>query len=255
MGRSESTLAAVLREAWDGTRLGVMTRNRPLVASDASVSIVAHVTLAELRAELTEVHIMDGFANRFLFALATRSKELPFGGEVGDAALSEIAARVREAITDGSLGLIRFDEAARRRWIEGYHELSAAHPGMLGAATARSEAQTLRVALIYALLDRQPMIGLAHLNAALEIVGYANKSVRHIFGDASGNRIADAILRALRATPDGLTRTAINNDLFGRNVKADDIGSGLATLKVDGKIYSIRHDETGGRPAEIWHAS
>jgi hypothetical protein len=254
MGRSENVLSAVLREAWDGARLSIMTRQHPLVASDATISIIAHVTLAELRAELTEVSLMNGFANRFLFALATRSKELPFGGDVSADAISEIATRLRDAFTRGPGGLILFDQVARRRWIEIYHDLSAAHPGMYGAATTRSEAQVTRVALIYALLDGQEQIGIAHLGAALEIVRYANESVRHIFGDATGNRIEDAILRALRASPNGLTRTQMNTDLFGRNVKSDDIGAALANLKQAGKIHSLSAAPGRGRPAEVWYA-
>ena len=47
------------------------------------------------------------------------------------------------------------------------------------------------------------------------VVRYSNDSVRHIFGDRTGNGIADTILQALRANPSGLTRTQINNELFG----------------------------------------
>jgi hypothetical protein len=169
-------------------------------------------------------------------------------------AISEIATRLRDAFTRGPGGLILFDQVARRRWIEIYHDLSAAHPGMYGAATTRSEAQVTRVALIYALLDGQEQIGIAHLGAALEIVRYANESVRHIFGDATGNRIEDAILRALRASPNGLTRTQMNTDLFGRNVKSDDIGAALANLKRAGKINSLSAVPGRGRPAEVWYA-
>ena len=90
------------------------------------------------------------------------------------------------------------------------------------ALTARSEAQAIRVALVYALLDGQSAIGRHHLEAALEIVRYSNASVKYIFGDAVGNATADTILRTLRSNPEGLTRTEINN-LFGRNAKAADI--------------------------------
>jgi Primase C terminal 2 (PriCT-2) len=39
-----------------------------------------HITIDELRARLTRTDAANGFANRFLFPLVRRSKELPFGG-------------------------------------------------------------------------------------------------------------------------------------------------------------------------------
>ena len=48
---------------------------------------------------------------------------------------------------------ITFDDQARERWIDIYPQLSSARPGLAGAATARAEAHTVRLALIYALLD------------------------------------------------------------------------------------------------------
>jgi hypothetical protein len=55
MGRPDNTLSAVLREAWDGDRLGLMTRSRPITATGALISLVAHITITELRGELTEM--------------------------------------------------------------------------------------------------------------------------------------------------------------------------------------------------------
>jgi hypothetical protein len=119
--------------------------------------------------------------------------------------------------------------------------------------TARSEAQTLRAALSYALLDGQSQIGLAHLEAAIEVIRYSNDSVRHIFGDATGNRTADAIIRALRANPEGMSRSAISNDLFSKNTPADEISAALATL-LDHRMIRSKRINTNGRPKEIWVA-
>jgi len=77
----------------------------------------------------------------------------------------------------------------------------------------------LRIALIYALLDHQHQIGLAHLNAALEIVRYSNDSVRRIFGDLTGNKIADTILAALRRN----RRSRHTARGGGREVSFDDL--------------------------------
>jgi hypothetical protein len=137
-------------------------------------------------------------------------------------------------------------------WENTYAELSKGGTRLFDALTARSEAQAIRVALIYALLDGQSAIGRHHLEAALEVVRYSNASVKYIFGDAIGNSIADTILRALRGNPQGLTRTDINN-LFGRNIQASSIAAGLAALLEFG-MATCRRQTTAGRPVEIWVA-
>jgi hypothetical protein len=112
----------------------------------------------------------------------------------------------------------------------------------------------IRLALVYALLDQGALIDVGHLRAAIAVWDYCEESVRYIFGDALGDRIADEILRALRANHlDGMTRTQIR-DLFGRNRTAERIGVALSTLERQGKAKRVEQD-TGGRPAETWTAT
>jgi Bifunctional DNA primase/polymerase, N-terminal len=252
MGRSESTLSSVLRQAWDGIRLAIMTRNRPVEATDPLISLIAHITIAELRAELTDVQAANGFGNRCLFACVKRSKLLPLGGDVNKPELNALADRLGQIMMRHPHGIIVFDLAARDLWIQNYERLSQGGSRLVDHLTARSEAQAIRVALNYALLDGQQEIGLAHLQAALEIIRYSNDSVKFIFGDATGDPIADTILRSLRNNPEGLSRIEINN-LFSRNAKASDIATALACL-LDHKLATFRRKETGGRPSEIWAA-
>src|SRR5207249_7764498 len=80
--RDASTLSAVLRDAWDTGRLRVLTRKDPLKATGAHVSVLAHITLEELREKLTTSEVANGFANRFLFVCAQRARKLPTGGNL-----------------------------------------------------------------------------------------------------------------------------------------------------------------------------
>jgi hypothetical protein len=59
---------------------------------------------------------------------------------------------------------VSFDPEARERYSDVYERLSAPQPGMFGAATGRSEAHTIRLALNYALLDSSPTITRQHLD-------------------------------------------------------------------------------------------
>jgi len=71
------------------------------------------------------------------------------------------------------------------------------------------EAQMVRVASIYAVLDKSHTITPAHLQAAKAVIDYCDRSVRYIFSTTTGNPIADTILKALQTEP-GLSRTAIS---------------------------------------------
>lgn len=142
------------------------------------------------------------------------------------------------------------DDEARDDWRAVYPILSAGRPGLVGAATSRGEAQVMRLALIYALIDCSQSIGRTHLRAALALWSYAEASAKFIFGDALGDPTADAILDALRRNPMGLTRTEISS-LFGRNKPASEMSRALRSLAEIGAARPVIGD-TGGRPTERW---
>jgi hypothetical protein len=81
MERSGNTLSAIMRQAWDGALMATMTRNNPIKATDAHISLITHITMNELKARLTRTDMANGFANRYLYLLIRWARELPFGGE------------------------------------------------------------------------------------------------------------------------------------------------------------------------------
>ena len=98
---------------------------------------------------------------------------------------------------------MRWGDSARPLWVERYPSLSEGAPGLLGAVTSRSEAQVLRLACVYALMDSSVAIELEHLKAALAVWDYAEASARYIFGDATGDPVADSIEEMLTGAPEG----------------------------------------------------
>jgi hypothetical protein len=213
MERQGSILSRILRDAWDRGNLGTLTKNTPTRATGALVSLIGHVTAEELRQTLTRTSMTNGYANRFLFVCARRARILPFGGTVDSDILFSLSTRTRAAIQSArTINSVTMSQAARDGWERVYEELSAPQPGMLGAILARSEAQTIRLALLYALLDGQWEIDIEHLNAAVAVWEYCDASARYIWGDTIGDPIADEILRSLRqAGATGMTRTEISN--------------------------------------------
>jgi hypothetical protein len=254
MERHGNTLSPVLRKAWDGNKLSTMTRASPLTATGAHISIIGHITETELRARLTRTDIANGFGNRFLFALVKRSKELPFGGDLTDSQILDLGESLDRALKSlpRDYPKVVMDDA-RELWSDSYSSLSADKPGLLGAIIARAEAQTVRLAMIYALLDGQVKIGQAHLEAALAVWTYCEASAKRIFGNATGDPVTDDIYQALQsAASEGMTRTAIR-DLFGRHQSGDRINASLAELLKKGKARSEQR-ASGGRPVETWFA-
>jgi hypothetical protein len=251
IGRDGNTLSAVIRQAWDGTPLRVMTKNSKAACLEPHISIVGHVTAAELQRLLSSVNTANGFANRFLWICAARSKCLPFGGNVDSRALADLSTRTRGAIEFArTVDSVQFGPNALDEWAAVYPTLSEGRPGLLGAVTARAEAQTIRLAMLYALLDRSSAIRREHLRAALAAWQYCEDSARFIFGDTLGDPTADEILRLLRGAERGLTRTDIAEH-FKRHKSSTEIGRALAVLQSLGLARSERH-ETSGRTAEVW---
>lgn len=230
MERSGNTLSPVIRNAWDGLPLQTLTRNSPLKATGAHISIIGHITQDELRARLKRTDMANGFANRFLFCLVKRSRLLPYGGHVDATTLARLEGQFKQAVEFAKeVGRVHMTGAAAKVWAEVYAELSADRPGLLGAVTARAEAQVIRLSLIFALLDSKDQIDTVHLQAAMAVWGYCDQSANLIFGDSLGDPVADDILAALRRSAAGMTRTDINN-LFGRNRTSEQIAGALATL-------------------------
>jgi hypothetical protein len=257
MQRDGNTLSSVIRAAWDRGDLSTLTKNSPARATGAHVSLVGHITADELRADLDRVSMANGYANRILWLCVRRARELPFGGALDDERIDDLGQRTAAAIrTARQRDRVQLTADAKESWRRVYPELSEGRPGLLGALTARAEAQTVRLALAYALLDGRGEIGVDHLQAALALWEYADASVQHVWGDALGDPVADEIMRALRqAGPAGLTRTELSN-LFARNRDAAEIGRALAMLAAAGKARRITRDTGGtGRPAELWVAT
>ena len=254
MDRSGNTLSPVIRNAWDGLPLQTLTKNLPLRATGAHISIIGHITQDELRARLRRTDMANGFANRFLFCLVRRSKRLPYGGHVDDATLAQLGERLKQAVGFAkTVGRVTMTAAAAEAWAKAYEELSADRPGLLGAVTARAEAQVIRLSLVYALIDCRGEIDTAHLEAAMAVWAYCDESAYLVFGDSLGDPVADDIITALRRSPAGMTRTDISN-LFGRNRTADQIGAALAKLLGLG-LARFEQQQTQGRSAETWFAT
>ena len=247
--RETCTLSPVVRGAWDGSPLRILTKNSPATASESHISILGHITVEELTRALAEVEFFSGFANRFLWIAVRRSKILPDGG--ADLDLGHFIEPLFQAVEfskDG--GELKRSPDAAELWRDIYHEIANRHDsGLFGAVTSRAEAHILRLSMIFALLDRSLVIQEGHIRGANAVWEYARDSARMIFGSSTGNSLSDRILAAIKQKP-GISRTELHRTLRN-HCKARDLLQALAELR-DAGLANCKTIQTAGRSAEKW---
>jgi hypothetical protein len=259
LARDGNSLNGVLRQGWDGFQLRSATKNNPARSNDAHISVIGHITVEDLVGKLTRTDAANGFANRFLWVCARRSQYLPHGGRIFEVDFRDIVNSIHDAarfarheFADG-VPLLR-DAAANALWESVYPLLSEPRPGLLGAVTSRAEAQVMRLAAIYCLLDCQKWIQAEHLNAALTVWRYCEQSAAYIFGESMGDPVAENLLQALKdAGEEGLTLTQIRRTVFSNRVSADVYNDKLTILSRAGLAMVKPGPKSGGR--EVWIAT
>lgn len=256
MKREGNTLSPVMRNAWDGETLRTMVKHSPHRATDPHISVLGHITLEELVKHLTETEMANGLANRFLWVLVKRSKLLPFGGEWHTVDLAPLSRHMVGALEYANRDVrMSWADDAKALWCEAYEVLAEDRPGLFGAVTARAEAQTLRLSMLYALADHSQEIRHAHVESALAVWEFAEASALRIFGGLIGDIDADKVLGALKEAEGGLTRTDVR-DLFGRNKGRQEIDRIREVLIKANKLrVSLGSEDGSKKPVERWFAA
>jgi hypothetical protein len=253
--RENNTLSGVIRDAWDGGHLATLAKNSHNRATSPHITILGHITPEELTALLNETQARNGFANRFLWVCVRRSKLLPHGGDLDEGTVVGLSQMLEAAIDEArGLGRLRLNDDARASWERVYEPLSTGEPGVIGALLSRGAPMVLRLACVYAALDGTAWVGTAHLEAALTLWGYAEASVRHIFGLAppAVSPYRATILAALVGGP--LSQSFINDEVFGKNLRAPEPHATLNELLRAGLVeQTFQRPESGrGRHAMVW---
>lgn len=251
--REGNTLSQIIRCAWDSGDLQTMTKNTPMMAENAHISIIGHITKEELKKYFTSTDIANGFGNRFLWMSVWRSKNLAFGGNLDKGKIKPIINRLKDVVKFAMEEReITWSKEAGPIWEREYSRLSEGSAGIIGAMTARAEAYVVRLASIYAVLDLTTEIRPEHLYAALELWRYSEDSVRYIFGENFEDPREKKVLDYMMHKGSGVSRTEINN-LFNRNIESDEISMLLRHLMEEGKIRQAESQNSVGRPPEMYY--
>jgi hypothetical protein len=227
-----------------------LARERSLVTNH-HVGLLGHITPIELRDKLRDTDAANGYGNRHLWLAVKRRQLIPFPTNPAQLVTPYIEALHRAIIEAQVPRELVLTNDSRDRWETLYSEMAMRRRwGLAGALTARAEAQIIRLALAYALLDRASNIEVRHLEAGIALEAYAERSVLYIFGDSTGNADADSIRRILRDCPDGIGRNDLRNETGLRDAtrltRAIDL---LVSLDLASATKTASTDR-GGRRAE-----
>ncbi len=246
--REGNTLSMGIRCFWDSGDYAPLTKNNPVTVRGAHISILTHITVQELAVCLGEVQAVNGFGNRFLWICARRAKLVPLPARMPDVELAPLQRELWRLVGLAQRrGTMTMTPPAVALWESLYTELSQEHSGLAGSIINRAEAQTLRLALIYALLDGAEQIAESHLKAALAMWNYAQESALYIFGDRVADPLEEKVLEALKAGP--LTATELSAAL-NRHVSRERLQPLLQQLEGQQRI-SILKQKNVGRPRLI----
>lgn len=249
-GRDGATLSPILRDAWDGGTLRVLTKE-PITAKDRHISILGHITVEELQVNLSAVDTSNGFGNRFLFVCARRARLLPSGGNLDQREVDELGAQVAETLkhASGTQRLHRTPDADEA-WSHLYRELAGDEPGgVVGALASRADAQVLRLSVAYALTDANRYITVDHLEAAHALWRYCRDSLAHIFGDSLGDPEADKVLAVLSQAGGVMRREDLCKGLSG-HLSGRRLDRVIERLEARGRLTRTSV-ATRGRPGQV----
>jgi len=253
--REGNTLSATIRAFWDSGTRNPMTKTSRTKCTNAHVGILAHITLDELAMALSSCDKLNGYANRFLWILARRSKRVSRPQRMPD----NLFIPIRNTIWDRlklahTVGRMELTPDAGALWDAEYDGLTEDRPGIAGAITARAEAQVVRLSMIYALCDGKSFIDATHVEAALAMWKYARASAEYIFReDSSGHKLDCRIRELLAGAPAGMSLTDIHK-ATGNNRKGREIRDSIQRLVDFGSVRSETVKSAGvAKPRTVFY--
>ena len=260
--RQNNTLSPTLREVFDGRRiLETGSKNDPERATGALISLLGHGVPEEIRNRLSAIDAVNGFANRILFIAVQGIGEIAIPPPLDWLTdHPQIITRLKAIIATFQtqhmthLGWTSEGEAA---WEEYYRKnRERKFSGLIDPFIRRSLAHTLRWTMGFCVLDGETVMRSEHLQAAISIIEYSERSAQWIFGEKIGDKDADKIFWELDRRPEGMSLSEIYKEIFGAHHKATEIKMKLQLLR-EGEFADFRLERSSGakRPTERWFSN
>ncbi len=247
MKREGSTLSPILRDAWDGReKLEVLTL-KAVKSTSPLIAVLLHSTPEELLDTLPPLSLVNGFLNRFILALSSPIRELPFGGEahkILPRRLVEILkANLASARRKNEIGI---SVDARAVWERHYSKIIAPEEGAIGEYKARGRAHIRRLSMLFCLAEGLDEVQASHLQAAIHAWNYSLEVARRLLDRlAPGKPNPKQTIRlSLESGPK--TKSDLHG-VFGRNKSGTEIADLLEQMMRSGEVEL--EPGAGGRAA------
>jgi len=267
MSRTGSTLAPVWNMAYDGKTLENNTRQLRERATNPHISAVCHITEESFQQAVQHVSkglgCSNGFYNRFITAHAVGERRLSRGGEMPD--VDDLVERIRDVLA--ALGPNNANEAVPITWHPSTHKawdgfddaLAGAHPFLsgLGGLAARLRPNTMRVAMIFAIMDGDREIMPCHLKAAKSFCLHCIDDSRGFFDrsrpSSAKPSLDDRLLTIAASGP--CTLTDFHKSLGRKGYETKELRDSLARLVKGGKLLTEDSESDHGRTVTRWRLS
>ena len=259
--RKGSTLEKVLNLAYDGRTLQTAARAKQK-ATNPHISFIGQITPEPFREIVSRGHgRSNGFFNRFLTVCATKERSRPHGADLPN--VSDLVELIRRRLADLGDPLtatpkeIPWHTSTRDAWAAFVAAVEGDHPFLngLGGMSARLLPNTVRVAMLLAVIDGSDFIMPQHLRAAKAFCLQCIDSSRTFFTKNGGPktqsvRLGDRILAGIGDEP--VTITQIHDVLHKKGYNAETLRAALAALVCSGQLVTGTKDSATGRPLTTW---
>lgn len=274
----QSSISDVLKEAYDGSALKVRTKNRKgwRTASHANISLMGHVTPTILTERLSDSDIASGLGSRLLLAKVSRFKKISRPDLISDDEVDVLAEKIDDALDWAmdfsfekqdpiSTHLYKYfnsnhlkpkrelplSNAAWAYWDHLYEKLDSERPEAVRDLLVRAPSNIIRLAVIYAILDKSSVVDKKHLEAAEAVWDYCQDSAIQIFAGITGDYHVDKLLRKMKNSHEkSLTKSEIWA-IFSRHHAATWINSVIERLLATELVSEAVVPPAGGRGRPI----
>ena len=220
------TITNTLMQAWDTpVVMQNMTKAAPIEARFPYLSILG-ATQPEILADLmTDTDIHSGFANRFLFVCGGVGPANPWPPALPKSESTRLYLDIMDAVKyygETTLGRTAAATAFWEDWYRAFHGATD-RDAEESAMVTRHPAMALKLALIYAVLDRAPAIDREHLETGVAIVEWSWANIKPMlpsWGGSIDNKIQAKIIETLTKRG-SMTRRDLQRYAKGRRPLTD----------------------------------
>lgn len=238
MRREGNSLSSVLRCIFDGKKLEPITKNNRLSASCSHIGVLGHITGRELATVMQDSEFFNGLANRFVWICCRMPKLVSRPKPISDFKMKSIVDdlnHVTQAVS--RIKEMSLTEESWEMWDSVYPELmTQGSSHILNAVTARAHVHVLKFSMQHALLDCSEWIEPIHIETAIKLWQYSNRSARFIFqSKMNSDPLQFKIMAALKLKE--MSASEIYKH-FQNNISSEKIKAALKELLEIGKVDS-----------------